>query len=147
MTIENEEFDVLQDNGSIHFNFSSTMDNIDHVIIGAIDYLYSKMDGIKEHAFAINLVLREGLTNAIRHGNANNPEKLVKLSLDIEGNRLIKVAIEDQGDGFDWQSRQKTELPEDEEHGRGMFIIDSYFSRYSYNDKGNILYLEKEITT
>ncbi len=147
MTLENEEFDVLQDNGSIHFNFSSTMENIDHVIIGAIDYLYSKMDGIKEHAFAINLVLREGLTNAIRHGNGNNPEKLVKLSLDIEENRLIKVAIEDQGDGFDWKSQLKAKLPEDEEHGRGMFIIDSYFNGYSYNDKGNILYLKKEIST
>jgi serine/threonine-protein kinase RsbW len=147
MTVKNEEFDVLQDNGSIQFTFSSTMENIDHVIIGVIDYLYSKMDGIKEHAFSINLVLREGLTNAIRHGNANDPEKLVKLSLAIEDDRLIKVAIEDQGDGFDWKSQSEAEFPEDEDHGRGIFIIDSYFNRYSYNDKGNILYLEKEISS
>ncbi|MFH2060560.1 MAG: ATP-binding protein [Pseudomonadota bacterium] len=145
MSIEYDKFDVLEQADSVCFIFSSTMDNIDRVIIEAIDYLYSRTDGIKQHAFAINLVLREGLTNAIRHGNDNDPRKDVKLTVGVSDNKLIKIAIEDQGQGFDWKEHQDADLPEDEDHGRGIIIIDTYFTNHFYNDKGNILYLEKEI--
>lgn len=133
--------------GTARFTFSSSMETVDEVIIEAIDFLYSKMDGIKDHAFAINLVLREGLTNAVRHGNSNDPEKKVKLSVDVGSPEQIKISIEDQGNGFDWKAHQDSELPEDQDHGRGILIMASYFTRYSYNEKGNILYLEKELNS
>lgn len=146
MSKDNSVLDVESRTDGICFTFPSTLDYIDEVIIEAIDYLYLKMDNIKKHAFAINLVLREGLTNAVRHGNAGDPDKNVKLSLDVSKNPLIKMAIEDQGDGFDWKQQQEAEPCDEDEHGRGMIIIESYFNSYSYNDKGNILYLEKDVS-
>ncbi len=146
MTIENSGLDIESKTDEICFTFPSTLDYIDEVIIEAIEYLYLKMEGIKQHAFAINLVLREGLTNAVRHGNENNPDKSVKLSLDVSNNPLIKIAIEDQGNGFDWKQQQDAEPLDEDEHGRGMIIIESYFTNYGYNEKGNILYLEKDTT-
>lgn len=146
MSFENDRLDVESQKDAICFTFPSTMDHIDEVIIEAIDYLYMKLDGVKPHAFAINLVLREGLTNAVRHGNENDSAKNVKLSLDVSEHPVIKFAIEDEGIGFDWKEQMEAELPEDEDHGRGIIIIDSYFTRHRYNARGNILYLEKDIS-
>ena len=145
MSETNDVFTVENEEGGVCFTFSSTLDNIDKVIIEAIDHLYSISAGIKEHAFAINLVLREGLTNAIRHGNQSDNSKTVRLWLGVHEDRLLKLVIEDQGDGFDWKGRQNAKLEEDAEHGRGIIIMDTYFTRYSYNDKGNILSLEKDL--
>lgn len=137
-------FETSKTEDSIEFTFSSTMENIDLVCAQVTDFLRSGINDVEQHIFPINLVLREGLTNAIRHGNSNNPEKIVKCLLEIcDGSRLL-MTIEDQGDGFDWEKQQSAELPGSDDHGRGIIIMDTYFSRYSYNEKGNILYLEKD---
>lgn len=146
MSIENSDLLIDTQTDSICFTFPSTMDHIDIVIMEAIEYLYMRVEDVKKHVFAINLVLREGLTNAVRHGNQNDPEKNIKLSLDVGEKPLIKVSIEDQGDGFDWKNQQGSDLPEFEDHGRGMIIIGSYFTSYSYNEKGNVLFLTKDIS-
>lgn len=146
MSFENSDLNVESKKDAICFTFPSTMDHIDEVIIEAIDYLYMKLEDVKPHAFAINLVLREGLTNAVRHGNENNPDKNVKLSLDVSEPTVLRFAIEDEGRGFDWKQHLDAELPEDEDHGRGIIIIDSYFTRHRYNEQGNILFLEKDLS-
>ncbi|MCD4718709.1 MAG: ATP-binding protein [Desulfobacula sp.] len=138
-------FDVLQTAGSISFTFSSTMGNIDDVCERTTNYIQSKIKGIEAHLFSINLVIREGLTNAVRHGNKSDPEKIVRFLLTITENESIHLMIEDQGGGFDWRKLQNLDLPENNDHGRGIMIMKAYFSHYSYNDKGNILYLEKDI--
>jgi serine/threonine-protein kinase RsbW len=147
MTNINPVFKVRETTDSIGFTFSSTMENIDEVCEKTMSYLESAIMGIQNQVFAINLVLREGLTNAVRHGNANNPEKLVMFDLTITDSDFIKIAIEDQGDGFDWQNHQTKELPDQEDHGRGIIIMKTYFNTYSYNKKGNILYLEKNLSS
>lgn len=144
MTNINPVFKVRETTDSIGFIFSSTMENIDEVCKKTISYLTAILE-IDEQKFAINLVLREGLTNAVRHGNANNPEKLVMFDLNIMDSDCIKIVIEDQGDGFDWKSHQTKELSDQEDHGRGIIIMKTYFNSYSYNKKGNILYLEKNL--
>ena len=145
MSLKKPVFDVRKTAASISFTFSSTMENIDKVCERTTSYIQSNIQGIEVHLFSINLVIREGLTNAVRHGNANNPEKIVRFLLTITENESIHLMIEDQGDGFDWRKLQNADLPENNDHGRGIMIIESYFSHHSYNDKGNILYLEKDI--
>ncbi len=145
--IENSPiFEVDQTSDSISFHFSSTMKNIDEVCERSSSYLVSKIKGVEKQLFTINLVMREGLTNAIRHGNAGDHEKKVKFLLKIAKNRNLKLMIEDEGDGFDWRKQNKKNLHDDADHGRGIIIIDTYFTSYSYNEKGNILFLEKNLT-
>lgn len=138
------KFDMLKNKDSVKFTFSSTMENIDQICEKASEFLRSRLKDIEQHIFPINLVLREGLTNAVRHGNQNQSKKNVKCLLKIcDASRLL-MTIEDEGNGFDWKKQQSAEYMESEDHGRGIIIMDTYFSRYSYNDKGNILYLEKD---
>lgn len=137
---------MLQTDDSITIIFSSTLENVDDVCTKTMAFLQSARVDMSKHLFAINLVIREGLTNAVRHGNAGAPDKWVRFVLTVEKQQAVKIIIEDQGNGFNWKKRRAM-LPEDtEDHGRGVAIMDMYFTKYYYNDKGNILYLEKDIT-
>ncbi len=147
MPIKRSTFDVIRAQDCIRFDFSSTMKNIDEVCEETIHYLRSIFPEIEKHLFPINLVIREGLTNAVRHGNAGDPGKNVKFELSIINKEMIKMMIEDEGEGFDWREHKTGNFTEDQDHGRGIPIMETYFSRYSYNDKGNILYLEKIIVS
>ena len=137
-------FDVQQTGDSIQFIFSSTLGNIDHVCDRTAQYLRPRLHGVETQLFPIHLAMREGLTNAVRHGNANDPAKTVRLILTVKENTSVRMVIEDQGDGFDWRKQQAQQFHENGDHGRGIFILNSYLTHYHYNDKGNILYLEQE---
>ena len=53
-------------------------------------------------AFAVRLALDEGIANAIEHGNQHDPEKKVLLDVEL-GESYIRIAISDEGVGFDSQ--------------------------------------------
>ncbi|MBF0231873.1 MAG: ATP-binding protein [Desulfamplus sp.] len=159
---DNDMFDVLETSEGITIIFSSTMDNVDRTCEEAVKFLMDSFkefhcpEGIdcskclKSHLFSIQLVMREGLTNAVRHGNRFNVFKKVKCSVNISSDNLLRMEIEDQGEGFDWRGEQlrdrDADVDDTAEHGRGLLIMQQYFSRYWYNDSGNKLILEKQIS-
>lgn len=142
-------FNVSIGPSSLSVVLNSTMDNIDRV-----DALVKQMlaeHGLEKHSFSIRVVMREGLTNSVRHGNKQDPGKVIRFDIRITGNTLT-IVIEDQGEGFDWRAMQKAkrfgkdnEKPAD--HGRGFLIMDDYFDACGFNEKGNILILEKNISS
>lgn len=140
-------FEVIASKDNLHIRFSSFLEYIDRVCKTVTQFLKSNQEELVPHLFAIHLVLREGLTNAVRHGNKNDPDKLVEFQLKIDKTKSIYLEIADQGEGFDWKKQQLSGLPEDEDHGRGIPIMKTYFTRYSYNKKGNRLYLEKTLSS
>jgi serine/threonine-protein kinase RsbW len=89
-------------------------------------------------------VIREGLTNAVRHGNNCDVEKLVRFSVFLEKSS-ISFTIEDQGAGFDWKNMDVSIRKPDMETGRGLWIIREYAHEYEFNPRGNILYLKHMI--
>ncbi|MBF0301612.1 MAG: ATP-binding protein [Desulfamplus sp.] len=157
-------FDIYKTHDSITIIFSSTMENIDRTCDETIRFLTdmfnqnSFSDGydieevecsesFQSHLFAIQLVMREGLTNAVRHGNRLNSSKTVRCSVQIIDNKVVKIEIEDQGKGFNWKKELESKCMDDTlEHGRGLMIIEQYFSKYIYNERGNKLILEKNIS-
>ncbi|MCG8619306.1 MAG: ATP-binding protein [Desulfobacterales bacterium] len=145
MTGSKGVYELVKSDHRLEIRFSSTMDHIDDVCASVTLFLESRGEVFSPHIFSVNLVLREGLTNAVRHGNRNDPDKLVRMELDIDRDNAIRVSVADQGDGFDWQHVKNEALPEEADHGRGMPIMETYFTRYRYNQKGNVLYLEKLI--
>ena len=145
---ENLIFDVQKESGRLVISFSSTLHSIDSVA-EEVKVLMTEA-GLGEYSFGVRIVLREGLTNAVRHGNKSDPQKLVRFELSIQGDTLT-MTIEDQGDGFDWETVKNTFCENEDapplDHGRGFPIIDEYFDGYRYNKKGNVLILEKDIST
>ncbi|MBF0112491.1 MAG: ATP-binding protein [Desulfamplus sp.] len=169
----NDRFEVHETPQSITIIFSSKMKNIDRTCDETLRFLMNISKDcsceesekgqdcpeletkkpkcsqcFKSHLFAIQLVMREGLTNAVRHGNSLNPSKMVRVLVEMRHNEVLYIEIEDQGKGFDWRNEQHKgidDIDEDSYHGRGLMIMEQYFSRYWYNDAGNKLTLEKNI--
>ncbi|MDY6823798.1 MAG: ATP-binding protein [Thermodesulfobacteriota bacterium] len=138
--MEERKIYISQDKESLVMSFPSEIENINR----AEDETRKFLDcvGLSSEAFSICLVMREGLTNAVKHGNRYDPEKNVKYALQFKSD-ILTMEIEDEGEGFDWQAIQDLRPSASAEHGRGIFIMRRYFSEYHYNGRGNKLILTK----
>lgn len=88
----------------------------------------------------IMLTLSEAATNAIVHGNKENPEKKVIIRGFLNGNKLL-ISVKDEGDGFDPDSIPD---PLKEENlmnigGRGVYLIKEYADDLDFDENGTKL--------
>lgn len=90
------------------------------------------------------LAVAEGLVNAAKHGNKDNPEKTVNFSVDITPDEA-RVVITDQGEGFDPDSvpDPHNEAGLIRESGRGILLMKHYTDEHEYSDGGRTLTLVK----
>lgn len=95
--------------------------------------------------FAIKLALEEALTNAVKHGNANDPGKRVTVRYSITPARAV-VIVRDEGPGFmpenvpDCTCAERLPVPS----GRGIMLMKAYMDMICYRDKGREVYFVKE---
>ncbi|MFP3937405.1 MAG: ATP-binding protein [Phycisphaerae bacterium] len=94
--------------------------------------------------FAIKLALEEGLNNAIKHGNAYDPDKMVELEFDVTPQQA-SITITDQGQGFDPDSIPDPTVDENLERpcGRGIMLMRAYMDKVEYSGRGNRVRLLK----
>ncbi|MCA9289336.1 MAG: ATP-binding protein [Phycisphaerales bacterium] len=93
----------------------------------------------KASRFAVRLAVEEALTNAFRHGHRALP-KATPVLLDLTvGREEVRIAVEDQGPGFDPGGVPDPTLDEnlDKPAGRGLMLMRAYMARIEYNPKGN----------
>ncbi len=94
--------------------------------------------------FAIKLALEEALTNAVKHGNANDPGKQVTVRYNITPEKAI-VIVRDEGTGFypeevpDCTCAERLPVPS----GRGIMLMKAYMDKICYRDKGREVYFMK----
>ncbi len=94
----------------------------------------------------INLAVIEGGTNAIKHGNKENPNKKATLAFTLAADR-IEIVIKDEGDGF---TRKEVADPLDPENllkssGRGLFLMEACMDAVTYEADGTIIKMVKYI--
>ncbi len=94
--------------------------------------------------FGMRLALEEALVNAIKHGNGLDPDKQVRVCCDLS-DESVRVEIEDEGPGFN-----PDDIPDPTEEeflerpgGRGIMLMRHYMSYITYNDRGNMITIEK----
>lgn len=105
-----------------------------------VDKVFKEISLDKE-LFVLNLILREGLINAVKHGCRNN-EKLIIYSSVLIYNNVYIIEIEDPGNGFS-RDIPRRESGLDNPSGRGLSILRKYSSSFYYNEKGNKLTIRK----
>lgn len=86
------------------------------------------------HCETIVMATHELVANAIEHGNQLDTKKCVQVHLSPKA-----IIVEDEGEGFDWQSQLKEELDlqKDSDRGRGIALIKVLVGDVIYNQKGN----------
>jgi len=92
----------------------------------------------KDDCFAIRLATEEALINAIKHGNKFDRSRKIRVSTDIDSQR-VEITIADEGEGFDPASVPDPTADENLEKpcGRGIMLMRAYMDEVIYNDKGN----------
>jgi serine/threonine-protein kinase RsbW len=97
-------------------------------------------------AYQINLVLTEAMSNAIKYGSPDNPDKHVHIVISIVENELL-IRIFDYGQGFDINDIPVPDFNLLEDCGRGIFLIKALMDSVTYtrNSDGNILEMVKQL--
>ena len=85
-------------------------------------------------------VLREMLTNAIRHGNQSDSEKSIHVHITCLKNSVLCLSVEDEGEGFDISLLNTSAPPSsDKNRKRGLYLIRSLSDRVEFNTRGNAI--------
>lgn len=99
---------------------------------------------VAQNCFVAELLVREGLTNAVVHGCRQNPDKQVRCCLRLRAGRLL-IAIADDGEGFDWRRVRRMQASIPDSSGRGMEILHRYANHVHFNDRGNVVTMIKQL--
>ena len=91
-------------------------------------------------AFAIEMLVREAVTNAVLHGSRKDPAKQVRCTFTVGASRC-SLRVTDQGPGFDWRAGLDRCADPDRPGGRGMELYRLYAHRTLFNRQGNSLLL------
>ena len=91
----------------------------------------------QETSYRLQLGLQEAIVNAVRHGNAGDPGKCLRIRRILTPNWLI-WQIQDEGKGLPGSARLAC-LPEqlDANHGRGLFLMHQCFDDIRWSSRGN----------
>lgn len=83
------------------------------------------------------IAVTEAVTNAIVHGNQNNPVKIVFISVNAQTKEVVFTVI-DEGGGFDFTMLPDPLAPENLEkpNGRGIFLMKNLSDKVEFFDEG-----------
>jgi anti-sigma regulatory factor (Ser/Thr protein kinase) len=135
-----ERFDITDHQTVLTLCFASSFSHVDRAVDAIMAFI--KRHGVPIEEFDLYLILREGLNNAVEHGNKFDLSRCVRCRLEVQ-DTLLHIRIEDEGEGFDWQHRQPFEIDALTERGKGLLLMEAYGFEVEYNSKGNVLSLWK----
>jgi anti-sigma regulatory factor (Ser/Thr protein kinase) len=95
----------------------------------------------------IEIAVREALANAIIHGNRQDPQKSVHVSLIFRMDGEVSLTIRDEGYGFDTfavadpTARDKPML----KHGRGIHMMRALMDEVKFDRDGTVVRMRKSL--
>ena len=89
-------------------------------------------------SFNFRTALAEALGNAIRYGNGEDPDRMVRVYVELERD-FVRIHVDDDGHGFDPSRLPDPTHPDnlEREYGRGLFVIRHLVDDVAFNEKGN----------
>jgi serine/threonine-protein kinase RsbW len=114
-----------------------------------VDQLMRLIEGsrcVAGNEYAVELALREALSNAVIHGNEMDAHKLVQVRCRCEGGKGVWVTVKDQGKGFDPAAVPDPVAVErlEKEHGRGIHLMKLAMDEVSFERGGSEVHMRKE---
>ena len=87
----------------------------------------------EEAAFGIDMAVREGIANAVIHGNKLDEEKLVTITVTKSAGSL-EINVRDQGQGFDLETISDPTTAENilKSSGRGIFLMRNFMDEVGW---------------
>jgi serine/threonine-protein kinase RsbW len=90
------------------------------------------------------VALDEAFVNAVKHGNRNDPGKLLRVTAELSAREAI-FTVEDEGEGFDVQEIPDPRDPANlfKSSGRGVLLIYNIMDEVEYSERGTRLKMVK----
>lgn len=87
----------------------------------------------------ILLSVNEAVTNAIKHGNRNDPSKKIVVQFSSPAPDRFIFTVSDEGGGFNWHKMPDPLRPETigRTGGRGIFIMKRLANHLLFNEQGS----------
>jgi len=132
----------------VRISIGSRYEHIDLIQI-VVDDALARLGLDEDSRHWVGIAVREGVANAIKHGNRQDPEKPVEVELAIEGEDAV-IRIEDCGEGFD-PDQVRNPLEEEnllKPNGRGIFYMKSFMDEITYSERpggGTVVTLRKRL--
>ena len=156
LTLTDDELiiDTVVDSGAFKHKPSETEKAVELALPSSMQHVYLLdvvvAEILRDTGFSeevreqINLAAIEAGTNAIKHGNKEDPNKKALLLFCLDDDKLT-IIIEDEGDGF---TRREVADPLDPENllkssGRGIFLMEAYMDSVIYEAEGTIIKMVK----
>lgn len=121
---------------SLKIQIPSLVENI-RIVESFIDNVKDRFNIDDDIYGNIMVAVTESVNNAIRHGNALDKNKNVKLTVLCEEAEL-RFTIEDEGKGFNYDTLPDPTAPEnlDKLGGRGIFLMKHLSDEVHFHDHG-----------
>jgi serine/threonine-protein kinase RsbW len=132
----------------IEITISSRFENIELVQVIA-EHLCELAGVDDDGSHWIGMAVREGVANAIKHGNKLDLAKKVYAVFDLQGSRL-EIRITDEGEGFDPAKVGDPLNPQNlmKTSGRGIFYMKTFMDQIAYSfgpGGGTLLVMTKDL--
>jgi serine/threonine-protein kinase RsbW len=116
----------------VSYRMESTLDSVNKAEEMA-DQAASQAGFDEDTRGGISMAVREGMINAVLHGNAYDPVKRVNLTFEQTGPELI-VTIADEGKGFVPEEVPNPLDPENllKDSGRGIFLMRTFMDEVRF---------------
>ena len=119
----------------VHLEIHSTIDALD-LVQSVTEHLARELGFDEESLHWTTMAVRESVVNAITHGNASDPAKIVFIDYcatpEAQPSEFI-VSVRDQGSGFDPDTLKNPLAAENmlSTSGRGVFLIRQFMDDVS----------------
>jgi serine/threonine-protein kinase RsbW len=127
----------------LSLDFPSSFQEVDRVCQEVQRVLKEKR--LVGSVFGLQLLMREALNNAVVHGNKKDSRKRVICQVFGEEDQSVTIAVEDEGEGFDWRGQLEKKMDEEAGSGRGLPIMKLYGQELRFNEKGNRVLIKIEV--
>jgi serine/threonine-protein kinase RsbW len=121
----------------IEFELPSDLALMNAVLQYLLDRV-AKLGLITPEGSNLFVALDEAFVNAVKHGNKNDPTKLIRVSAELSPTEAC-FTVEDEGEGFDVQAIPDPRDPANlfKSSGRGVLLIYNIMDEVEYNALGN----------
>lgn len=109
---------------SYQFTYPSTVETAD-VVLDDLNQITSENSLEETLSRALSLAVSEAFTNAVIHGNRQNPDKTINLRVQVN-DKQVTADIIDEGEGGVERINSKTPSSLLDESGRGIDLIRYY---------------------
>jgi len=116
----------------VSYTLDSSLDSVNQAEESALQF--AKNSGFNEDDVQrISMAVREGVVNAVLHGNQYDPNKKVRVSFENSGDAML-IRIADEGAGLDADNIPDPLTPENlmKTSGRGIFLIRTFMDEVKF---------------